>query len=679
MLRRILPAKRCLILSMTLLALLCTSFGGLAEPVPGKQDRMVVQMVTEYLRRAHLMQPKIDDDLSKRLFSSFFKNLDPMKLYFMKSDVEDFRSYETELDDMLIQGDMSFAYKGYERYMQRLTQRQKLIEELVNAKHDFTVKEYLDVDYDKMDFASTEDELRDRWRKRIKFELLQQRLGTKPEPEDKAKEKILARYKTLLRLRKQMDNFDLMEQYLSDLTTSVDPHSSYMSPNTLDDFDISMRLNLEGIGALLRQENGQTIIAEIVPGGAAAADGRLKPNDKITAVAQGDGKYVDIADMKLREVVKLIRGPRGTKVQLKVTPTGKIESLVYDLTRQKIELKDQAARYEIIEDGKKADGTPYRIGVLDLPSFYSDMGRAGTGDGRSATDDVRRLLKEMKAKGIDGLVLDLRRNGGGSLTEACSLTGLFIDRGPIVQVKGSNGKVSRKDDPDRGIVYGGPMMVLVSKLSASASEILAGALQDYDRALIVGDSTTHGKGTVQAVIDLGNQLRDDNPPKLGALKLTIQQFYRVNGDSTQNRGVASDVVLPSLTEHLGIAEKELDHALPFDRVPAVSHEDMHLVNENLKATLRIKSAERIKESKDFAKLQKEIDLLKARKERKKVPLNEQELKEQFSKEDADKADQKGDDLLPPDPPADGKPYKFARNFANNEVLAVMTDYLREKK
>jgi len=468
-----------------------------------------------------------------------------------------------------------------------------------------------------------------------------------------------------------------MELYLSDLTTSVDPHSTYMSPATLDDFDIAMRLHLDGIGALLRAENGQTIVAEVIPGGAAAADGRLKANDKIIGVAQGDGKFVDVIDMKLREVVKLIRGKRGTRVELKIVPAEKIEPVIYALTRQNIELKDQEARSEIVEQGKKADGTPYRIGVIDLPSFYADM-KLGPAAGKSATEDVRKLLKEFNAKGVDGVVLDLRRNGGGALTEALSLTGLFIEQGPVVQVKGSEGRVQRRDDPERGTVYSGPLIVLVSRLSASASEILAGALQDYGRALIVGDTATHGKGTVQMVIDLGNQLSGDTTPKLGALKLTIQQFYRVNGDSTQNRGVASDVVLPSMTEVLATGEKDLEHALPFDHVKPADHEELGLVPTDVKDLLKARSAERVKKSADFAKRLKEIEQVKERKERKAVPLNEKELRDQFSKEDAEKADQK-DDGLPKDPPSDGSPYKFERNFTNNEVLQIMQDFLQGKK
>jgi carboxyl-terminal processing protease len=650
-----------------------------SEPVPGKQDRVVIQLVCNYLQQGHLSRPEIDDELSRRLFHRFLKDLDPTKLYFVKSDIDEFKKYEIQLDDLLLQGDMSFAYKVYERFVARLAERLKLVEEMVNAKHDFTVKENLDTEFDAIEYAKTEDDLRDRWRKRIKFDLLLHRLDKKPVPEAEARQKVLTRYQSSLKRWKQLDNYDLMELYLSDLTSSADPHSSYMSPGTLDDFDISMRLNLEGIGAVLRSENGQTIVTEVVPGGAAGMDGRLKVNDKIIAVSQGDDKFTDVVDMKLRDVVKLIRGRRGTSVQLKIVPADKLEPVVYGLTRQKIELKSQEARQEIVDQGKKDDGTPYRIGVIDLPSFYADS-KNGTSEAKSATEDVRKILKDFNGKRVDGVVLDLRRNGGGSLREAVGLTGLFIDQGPIVQVKGYQGRVQRQDNPDKTAVYAGPLIILVSKFSASASEILAGALQDYGRALIVGDSTTHGKGTVQVVIDLGGQVNTAKPPKLGALKLTIQQFYRVNGDSTQNRGVNSDIVLPSITEYLGTAEKELDFAVPFDQVKPVEHSDFGLVRADVKDTLKARSAQRVQSSKDFAKQGKDIELFKVRKNRKSIPLNEQELRDQFTKDEAEKADQKANDLLPPDESTDTKKeYKFARNFFNNEVLQIMDDFLQGKK
>jgi carboxyl-terminal processing protease len=673
------------LLRRSFLALLAVTAGLLLIPAPlpaepkldTQKDPLVSRMVCEFLRRGHLSRPEIGDEISRRLFRRFIKDLDAGKLYFLKSDIDEFKKEETDLDDQLLKGDLGFAYKVYERLVQRMEERQKLIKELVAADHDYTVKEYLDTDFDKMEPPANDDEVRERWRKRIKADLLQQRVGQKPVPEAEAKDKVLTRYRSVLKRYKQMDNADLLELYLYHLTTSVDPHSTYMSPNTLDDFSIAMRLNLDGIGAVLKSENGQTIVEEVVPGGAAAKEGHLKVGDKIVGVAQEDGKFTDVVDMKLREVVKLIRGKRGTKVHLKVVTAGKLDPDTIDLTRQKIELKSQEARGDVVEQGKKADGSPYRIGVLDLPSFYAG-GDEGKDDAKSATADVRKILKEFNRKHIDGLVLDLRRNGGGALSEALSLTGLFIDQGPVVQVKGSAGKVFQKDDPEKGTDYDGPMIVLVSRFSASASEILAGALQDYGRALIVGDPT-HGKGTVQAVIDLGDRLGIDPPPKLGALKLTIQQFYRVNGDSTQARGVVPDVVLPSLAEQIGTAEKDLDFALGFDRVKPAEHEQLKLVPEEVKEALKERSARRVKESADFQRLAKDIALLKERKDRKKVPLNEKELREELARDDADKLDKKTEEALPPETPKGDAAYKFQRNFMNDEILQIMEDFLQGKK
>jgi carboxyl-terminal processing protease len=676
------PIRHSVLILAALVGLLWMTPWLSAEPTPGKDDQTVARLVCAFLHQGHLNRPELGEELSRHLARRFLKDLDPGKLYFLQSDVDEFKKDEDKLTAQLQEGDLSFAYKVYQRLLERMNERQKLIEELIKAPQDYTIKESLQTDFDAIPYAENQEQLRERWRKRIKFDLLLHRLGTKPLSDGEAQKKVLARYHSVLKRWKQVDNYELMELYLSDLTTSVDPHSTYMSPSTVDDFNVAMRLHLEGIGALLRSENGETIIAEIVPGGAAAKDGRLKPNDKIIAVAQGDDKFTDVTDLKLRDVVKLIRGARGTQVQLRVIPTGKLEPVVYELTRQKIELKAQAARGEVIEQGKKPNGQPYRIGVIDLPSFYADMGREGVGEGavKSATEDVRRILKGFEDQGVDGVVLDLRRNGGGSLNEALALTGLFIDRGPVVQVKGSRGRVQTKDDPEPGTVYAGPLMVLISRFSASASEILAGALQDYGRALIVGDSTTHGKGTVQVLVDLGSQLPDaDPPPKLGDLKLTIQQFYRVNGDSTQNRGVAADVVVPALSDALSDGEKELDHALAFDKVKPVEHEEMHLVSPDLKAALRSRSSERVKNSKDFAKLIKEIDQVKKRRTSKLLPLNEKELREQYNnKDDAEKAERGLEDGMPTETPANAA-YKFPRNFVTNEYLQIMQDFLQGKQ
>jgi carboxyl-terminal processing protease len=648
-----------------------------AEPVPGNDDRIVAQLVCEILQQGHVTAPKIDDEISRRLYRRFLKDLDPAKLYFQKNDIDAFKQHETELDDMLQKGDLSFMYKVYERFLERVGQRLKLIEELATATYDFTQKEYLNTDATQIDYAATEQEIQDRWRRRIKFDLLRERLGAKPLPEAEARTKVRDRYRGFARRMKQLDNYDLMEIYLSSLAASLDPHGAYMSPNTLDDFEISMRLRLEGIGAVLREENGHTIVVEIVPGGAASKDGRLKANDKIIAVAPDDGKFVDIVDMKLRDAVKLIRGPKGTKVELKVVPVDKLEPTVYALTRQQVEIKSQAARYEILEQGKNAGGKPYRIGVIDLPSFYAAAPGKQSGDVQSASKDVRRILVDLNKQGVDGVILDMRNNPGGFLGEAVALAGLFIDQGPVVQVKDPGTGVRRLDDPEKGVVYDGPLMVLVNRSSASASEIVAATLQDYGRALIVGDSSTHGKGTVQAVIDLGEQLQRARPAKLGALRLTMQQFYRVTGDSTQNRGVLSDVVVPSLSEFLATPEKDMEYALPFDRVRAADYRYAGTVPAELKTVLKTRSTERVAASKDFAKLAKDIERLRSLRERKKVPLSEQELKAQMSKEEAEQADQdKGD--LPPEKKSEDPTYKFPRNYVSTEILKIMEDLLQGK-
>jgi carboxyl-terminal processing protease len=656
-----------------MLAVLLVPLSLAAQPRPGKDDPLLAQMVCAILQQGHVTRPTIGDDISKRLCARFLKDLDPAKLYFLKSDVDEFKKHETELDDFLQEGDLRFAYKLYGRFVERVNERLTLIDELLDAKHDFTVKEYLENDPAKIEYAVDERGLRDRWRQRIKFDLLLQRQGAKPPSEAEAIKKVRDRYRAFAKRTKQLDNYDMLEVLLTGLCASLDPHGAYMSPNTLEDFEISMRLRLEGIGALLREDNGQTVVVEVVPGGAAAKDGRLKPNDKILAVAQGDGQFVDIVDMRLREAVKLIRGAKGTRVELKVMPAGKLEPVVYAMDRQQIEMKSQAARAEIVETGKKADGKPYKIGVIDLPSFYAAQGDDG-GAVQSATKDVRRLLGKLKADNIDGVILDMRHNPGGLLSEAVALAGLFIDQGPVVQVKDPRTGIRRHDDPEAGVIYDGPLMVLVSRHSASAAEIVAAALQDYGRAVVVGDTATHGKGTVQAVIDLGAQL-PGNKAKLGALRLTIQQFYRVNGDSTQNRGVVSDVVVPSLSEYLATPEKDMDYALAFDRIKATPHAATGMVSPALKAALQARSAERVKESKDFTKLAETIERLKTLRDRKKMPLSEQEFKEQVTKEQADEANPD----KTPETPKDNEVYKFPRTFFTAEVLKIMEDLLQGKK
>ena len=402
-----------------------------------------------------------------------------------------------------------------------------------------------------------------------------------------------------------------------------------MSKNTLEDFRISMELSLEGIGAALRSEDGYTTVAEVVPGGAAEKDGRLKVGDKIIGVAQANEKdFTDIVEMKLTRVVRLIRGAKDTVVRLQVkTADGEIKT--YDLTRQKIELKSSAVRGEIVDTGKRLGDRAYRIGIVHIPSFYRDFrgAQAGAEDFKSTSRDVLKVLKEFRDQGgVDGIVVDLRYNGGGALAEAIEVSGLFIDKGPVVQVKEQDGSIRSHDDVDPAIAYSGPLVVLCNRLSASASEIFAGAIKDYHRGLVIGDTTTHGKGTVQQVMPVPPQLFAflGNAEEHSALKLTVQQFYRVNGDSTQRIGVPSDIILPSMFDHLDLGEEFLDNALPFSKIAPAAYKPVGPdVDADSLAALRERSARRVAADPDFMKLQKDIVKFVDRKADKSISLNEQ--------------------------------------------------------
>lgn len=640
---------------------------------PRPTDRWILQSVAVLLQREHIARHKLDDEISQRAFKMFIDALDPNRLYFLQADIDEFEPLRRQIDDLVTKGDMAPVYRIFNRFLERIDQRVQVAQRWLDAKHDFTVREEFIVDREDLPFARTVAELDERWRKRIKYDLLNQKLEGKSLAE--ARETLRKRYRAFARRMHQTDGDELLEMFLNSVTNSLDPHTSYLSPSTLTNFEISMRLELEGIGASLRQdEDGVIRVVKIVPGGAADKDGRLKPKDQIIAVGQGeDGPWVDVVNMKLSDAVKLIRGKRGTVVRLKVIPAAGGEPRVYKITRAKIELKDSEARGEVITVGRKPSGTPYRIGVIDLPSFYLDMqaARLNLPDYKSSSRDVRKILQQFRRQGVDAVVMDLRRNGGGSLSEAVALTGLFIDRGPVVQIKDADGQVELFEDTEPGVAWSGPLVVLVSKFSASASEIFAGAIQDYRRGLVVGDHATHGKGTVQVLMDLSRRLfRFGGGPKLGALKLTIQQFYLPGGNSTQLRGVLSDIELPSITTHLEIGERDLDYALKFDQVRPAAFRPLNLVTPQIVALLRQKSAQRVAASPEFQKELQRIAHYKKQKERKAVPLNEQEFMA------LRKQDTKLEDIFNEEDqqPEDGHVVK--RDYYLNEVLAITVDYLK---
>ena len=653
-----------------------------ADPAgPTSNDRYITLSVVHLLKMKHLSRHELDDEISQRFMETYLKMLDPGKMYFYRSDVDEFMKHKFQLDDLARRGDIGFGYKVYQRFLQRVDERTKTAEELLNLDHDFNIDEEIMRDREDADYPKTPEEARELWRKRVKYDLLVMRTDKKkPLTGAEAVEKLKKRYASRSRRMHQYSNDDLLEMYLTAMTSSYDPHTTYMSPSTLENFEIAMRLELEGIGASLQSDDdGTTVIKKIIPGGAADKSGELHLEDRITGVGQdSDGEIVDIVNMKLTDVVKLIRGERGTLVRLQIQPADDSGEKVVSITRERIELKDSEARGEIVEEGKKPDGSPFKIGVIDLPSFYMDMegARRGLPDFRSTTRDVRGILDDFKAKGVDGVVLDLRMNGGGSLTEAINLTGLFIDRGPVVQVKGLGGYILY-EDRDPGVAWDGPLVVLTSKFSASASEILAGAIQDYRRGLIVGDHATHGKGTVQSLHDLARELRIfsiPNAPKLGALKITMQQFYRPNGDSTQNRGVLADVELPSLTSHWDVGEADLDYPVAFDKLDGLEFHKLDNVSKPLCQKLQTLSKQRCESSEDFRKLMKNIDKYMKQKDRKTVTLNEAKFRAEREEMNTDDEKTKmAEELNSPTRPV------VKRDYYMNEALAVTLDFVRLAK
>jgi carboxyl-terminal processing protease len=672
--RRVFPARRPLlsVLIWTLAASALISPVWADPTAPSASDRQVAKTVMLLLQREHLSRHPLDKEISQRCFKLFLKELDPLKLYFYQSDVDAFAKYQDQLADLARKGDVSFAYMVFKTFLQRVDERVRTAEEMLAAPHDFSVDEEMVVDKDKANYPRDPAEAREMWRKRVKYDLLVMKADKTEGTE--AVEKLKRRYEKNLRMRwHQTDGEELLERYLTAMTSSLDPHTSYMSPSTLENFRIAMSLELEGIGAALQSIDGYTVVNDLISGGAAEKQGELKVEDKIIGVGQGEsGPIEDTVDEKLSEVVKKVRGKEGTVVRLKVTRVGTPEPKTIKITRAKIELKDSEASEKVFEVGHKPDGTPYKVGVIDLPSFYMDMdgARRGLPDYRSTTADVKKILGTFNSSGVDAVVLDLRRNGGGSLTEAINLTGLFIKEGPVVQVKDAEGHVLPYYDLDSGIFWSGPLVVLTSKFSASASEILAGAIQDYGRGLIIGDHSTHGKGTVQSLLDLGQQLFGPNATAMGALKITMQQFYRPLGESTQKRGVEADIELPSLTTHLDVGEADLDYPVAFDKIDPLNFKRFGYANGTIRDQLNRLSEERRGGVEKFQKLAKDITRYEEQKARKAVNLNEEKFLKDRAELNADKEEEKKIDEL-----NNSKHKGIKRDFYLDEVLALVVDYL----
>ncbi|MFL8987348.1 carboxy terminal-processing peptidase [Pseudomonas sp. QLc11A] len=529
---------------------------------PDRDEVIASLNVVELLKRHHYSKPPLDDARSVIIYDSYLKLLDPSRSYFMASDIAEFDKWKTQFDDFLKSGDLNAGFTIYKRYLDRVKARLDFALAELNKgvdKIDFTAKETLLIDRKDAPWLKSTAELDDLWRKRVKDEVLRQKIAGKDSKQ--IQETLTKRYKNQLARLDQTRAEDIFQAYINTFAMSYDPHTNYLSPDNAENFDINMSLSLEGIGAVLQSDNDQVKVVRLVPAGPADKTKQVAPADKIIGVAQGNKEMVDVVGWRLDEVVKLIRGPKGTVVRLEVIPASNAPNdqttKIVPITREAVKLEDQAVKKSVLN--LKQDGKDYKLGVIEIPAFYLDFKafRAGDPDYKSTTRDVKKLLTELQKEKVDGVVIDLRNNGGGSLQEATELTSLFIDKGPTVLVRNADGRVDVLEDENPGAFYKGPMALLVNRLSASASEIFAGAMQDYHRALIIGGQT-FGKGTVQTIQPLNH----------GELKLTLAKFYRVSGQSTQHQGVLPDIDYPSIIDTKEIGESALPEAMPWDTIKA---------------------------------------------------------------------------------------------------------------
>ncbi|MTI38051.1 carboxy terminal-processing peptidase [Fulvivirga lutimaris] len=612
--------------------------------VPKPHFASEAQLAAQILSTYHFRKISFNDSLSSVILDDYIETLDNNKSYFLESDIEDFKKYRYVLDDYTKEGVIDPAYAIYKVFKQRFDERMDYIyTTLLNYDYDFTVDEYYDTDRSEEPWSKDEAELNEQWKKIIKSQTLSLKLNGKEKKE--IAKTIKTRYD---RFKKSIDQYnaeDVFELYMNTIAEAFDPHSNYFSPKTSDRFQQNMSLSLEGIGARLQTDNDFTKVVEIIPGGPAKKSDAIHPDDRIIAVGQGvDGDLVDVIGWRIDDVVTLIKGPKGTTVRLEILPAetgvnGPSETIT--LVREKIKLEDMEAKAEVIPVTR--NGSSFEVGVITLPSFYMDFEAYQKGDANynSTTRDVKRLVNELKAKEVDGILIDLRNNGGGSLSEAIDLTGLFIKDGPVVQVKTSSNKVEVGEDEDPEVVYDGPLAVLINRFSASASEIFAGAIQDYHRGVVLGE-TTFGKGTVQSVIDLGRYIKLPEGEKAGELKLTLQKFYRVTGSSTQHLGVSPDVNFPSAFEAKEFGESSRPSALPWDQIKSTKFKPSNQISPQMISALNQDYTRRLESDKDLIQLVDETAELKENISRTRISLNEETRKKEI--EDAEKRKAARNDL-----------------------------------
>lgn len=654
-----------------------------------KVETLVAKLLTTY----HYRKVRLNDSLSSVVWDNYLGEVDHSKTFLLASDVASFEKYRYQIDDALVNGDLTAAYDLYNVLRKRYADRSAFIKEQLKKPFTFTADETFNTDRKKATWAKSSAELDDLWRKVLKNQALELKLGNRS---DSAVAALMTqRYTNLDKAYNRMKSADVFQLYMNSFAEALDPHTNYLSPRSADLFNQEMSQSLEGIGAMLREENEYIKIVELVPGGPAFKSKLLNKEDKIAGVAQGDnGPMVNTMNWQVDEVVKLIKGPKGTVVRLQVVAPDALAGAPpreIRIVREKIKLEEQRAKKEIIE--VTDNGRTFKIGVINIPMFYRDFegARKREADFSSTTSDARKFLQELKAENVDGVVIDLRDNGGGSLTEAIDLTGLFIPKGPVVQVKESSGETEVYSDKDGGsVMYDGPLAVLVNRFSASASEIFAAAIQDYKRGIIVGGQT-FGKGTVQTLVNL-NQWLPKEPEKVGEVKMTIQKFYRINGSSTQHKGVTPDIELPSAFSAEEYGESSQKSALPWDQISSARYEESRGLDDKIMTRLRDRFNQRLKADPEMKKLTQELADFKKAKENTVVSLQESKRRKERDEaerkraamnkvsqlSDEDSIDETGT-VTPADATKDPKEKKKKKDLYLTEAGLVLADYIVAKK
>lgn len=573
-----------------------------------KQTKLFREIVSE-LAATHYSSLNIDNNLSEAYLSNYVEQLDSSKRFFLASDINEFQKWKHKLDDLAKRGDITAGFYIYNRLRDRAVSRLQSSIDLLNDqtyKFNFNLEETILLEADKRDWLLNTKEADDFWRKTMKDSIIRLILSGKDKKE--ARELLVKRYKALLNQYTQRNSKDVFQQYVNSFTALYDPHSSYFTPRSSENFQINMSLSLEGIGAQLTTEEEYTEVVDVISGGPADIQGILKPKDKIIGVGQGDKEIVDVIGWRIDDVVDLIRGEKGSTVRLEIL-SGTTSTKVISIIRDTVKLEEKSAQSSILNI--KNQGREYKIGVIEIPTFYMDFEayRKRDPNYKSTSRDVRKLLKDLMDQSVDGVVLDLRNNGGGSLYEATALSDLFIDYGPVVQIRDANKKIHRDQRAKYEAFYDGPIIVMINRLSASASEIFAGAMQDYGRALIIG-SQSYGKGTVQTMTELSS----------GLLKYTVSKFYRVSGDSTQHRGIIPDIALPAIFDAEEIGESHLETALPWDQIHGIPHQQYTTLKKHIKPLLLAHKNRAYKEH-NFASLYNQLELKKNWDNQQEISLN----------------------------------------------------------